>query len=1203
MGYIYHTVTVGLANPVDITPAVAVPEGQSPFADIMLKAATSNDMAVNLTANIIVNLNILKRECNLTRDQLDVKAKSGVIYQISESSDDGVKLTFYLYPVNIKYQSRLVHNDEVVLNCELLHHFNASEADILVDLQAALEGFYLPADLGGLNPHWSNNYAAPLSEGASGPYLREYPGLLVESSEARERKERAICEEGAADGMVIYDFDLGVSRPIASSIQLGEIAENLADGTYKVISFIKIGANIYALKSPDWDSLDYDTDYGAVNLGGIEEVGGGLVTSKYHLPRGLFGRYVVRSKEFYIGRCRKGDDWDAGGATDEYGYFQMVQVVGSAIPESDSHGYKLFKTTSWINPETDVEAASDWRERLFIGESVDDIIVSVEVEYVPPVPSWWYFDANSIGWGGPIPEGPNEFTKNLFIPVRSYVTFEYEVGIGEPMQKPPIRVFKRDRWRKWTNYSENLEGRVDGPGPFDTFNYTYIGDVGEGIEVEPGYYAFGALGEPVITNRQNHPWKSGGGWGETSGFLQDPENRIPPFRLTIEPVEYPIIIQKVAEYDVSNLVAVRDDKIDLDFTDRIDNMFNYEVDKINLTTGVITDLNIVGDKSYYLINDNGDFVFIECTLDIPGGGWSAAFGVNPIGSLVYLMNWNNPPSKIIFRTIDKKSNADSIITFLTSGIYDYKITGLMPDGAEGYLVGIQKKIYTQKQLPFEIQIISWYLDEPGDEGSFPGGKRTGGFILVRGDATDKLKGGDHIRLYVPPYKRSAWDPDKIPPGLVDYEQDRFSYPLKHRVVSVTYLSDENKSNIVIDPPPDRTCAWNTNYSVIENGSAIQHWDSEDTHDIPSVASAKPSVWKVEAERQWVSELWQVPKSALDSLEDDITDLVIRIAQAIDSITETLNPTWSDTYLAYSTELKETEIDITSVELSESVQYLLIRGDNGKYNFVTNEKKDNVEITYDYYTNLPYQFGAGYVWQNGRIYEYNGSLTRLYSDSELPKSYLVGDPAELANGNIVAPIYYDGTVRLVVIDKISATYGAAVRPKELSDNPKFTELLSIPKAFGLVANKEGGTWELGQIGNVAINNLELESNDILDVWEEDNWCEGEPVPRILYGDNGKYPVAISTGQDELDVSNTFVNLDDAKAVYSKREILFNNDNPLLCYKVRLNPNTLDVIRNLGRMFNLDKYEAGEVIGNSNAILYSVDFKLNTGTAICKFVEIS
>ena len=210
MSYIYHTVTVGLANPVDITAAVAVPEGQSPFADIVLKVATTNNMAVNLTARIIVNLALLNRNCGLTKEQLETKARSAVIYQIGESSDDTVKLTFYLYPVNIKYQSRLVHNDEVILSCELLKYYNASEANIPADLQAALEEFYLPADLGVLNPHWISNYAAPLSTGGVGPYLREYPGLLVESAEARERKERAVCGCGAADGMKIYNYDLDV---------------------------------------------------------------------------------------------------------------------------------------------------------------------------------------------------------------------------------------------------------------------------------------------------------------------------------------------------------------------------------------------------------------------------------------------------------------------------------------------------------------------------------------------------------------------------------------------------------------------------------------------------------------------------------------------------------------------------------------------------------------------------------------------------------------------------------------------------------------------------------------------------------------------------------------------------------------------------------------------------------------------------------
>jgi hypothetical protein len=1144
---IYHKIIAGNTNPVDITAACPY------FLDYSMTAGRSK-AHYSFTGKLTdIDVVVAERECGLTTGQLISKLKSGIYYTLY-SGDASISLN--LVATEVTKKTKLVRNDKLDADCQALGYDKLGSTPAAA-IREFLLNFYWPADLSGLNSAIQIDPTRPRITAEPGVHLRDWPGLRVDNGEAQLITEHALADDGAANDNGLWSYDLGVSQPASADIAIGSQVKTLS-GDGKTVAV----RGDYALRGPDWASV---SDYTSPPTSGIVSMDGGVLESDYQPPRALYGTYEIVSREYLIARCDIEDDFDAGASENAYGYWQRVQCIGPVRPQSDPERYKAQAMTPVYTRSTRDYTSTVYgiRERLFITDGLSDII-GVEGSFPD---NYWYFVDNDETLFG-----PNAYRRALYLPVKTRVSLSWGSGgaasANEGLQKPPVLAYRIERGELSTNLGQgNIAGGDYFLGSSDP-SILKVADLSADAEItlDPGWYAIGALGEIVRLNRLQHPtiydWNDD---EDESGRMSKVENRVSSFTLTLEPLE-PCVMNR-ALLDGTSLYCQHHLAKTSDWTKHADTVSEYRSFIYDTGSGAFSEDAAADGQLFYALS-GGTVYTIANPRSEALGDWSYPAGCHQGRGVVKIYDGTS------WRWVDDHLTAspENQISILENGDQDVEVTGVASDGAGGLLLGVRVREPVLEKANVEVRRVDW--DYPDWDGR---GVR-GGFRVV-GDKTELFARGARLRLYVPPYQRGWIDTDEEFEGW--YEQTRWTYPLTQTVVSSTYDSDNNRTWVDVDPPPDQASAFSARACEIQPG-ALQFWDATKEHYTGS-SRAQPEVWIEKRTPAPRCELWHITADALSTEPVGYTV----VATATESVEETVDFTWDSGRQAYTYEI-DRNIDEDSLELDIPHSLNLV---DGKWIVEIARRREGIDIAYDAYSDLPYQLSDDYIYQGGKLYRWTGALSRVYSDHGLPAAPLCGDIVEIETGVYAAPVFLDGSTRMVVIDTLKPNYGKGLKPIELDSDSTWQDILDRYRDIGLICNRNSYTFHYPK--NAAVYPAPtLDTADVVDFREKSYWADSTVVPAVEY-ENGTAPASLSVTQ--ATETSTAVNAADARAYRSTLEYLFTEDGPQKVVTARLNGDTLALADKLGYTCVIP-----DDCGGPTGVLAEVSIDFNAETVTFVFV---
>jgi hypothetical protein len=1199
---------------VDLTRAVV------DWPPVVYRAITSSDMAVNLVVEVAFWLPRLENEIGLTARELKALLDERPL-RISFVVDGAAVVSWGLAARDYTWSSDLMINDKLSITCVTWGFRIAENQDIGAVVAEALSRFHLPADLGALVP-WAAVYrhaaaARYPSLSGGGVHLTEWPGYLVSSGAVAEtgRRETALVSTGAFDGPSVFGFR-GQPRRLGGAIYLGERVESyagLVGGL--VVAAPADGADQYAISTIDWPALEYPGGYpaGLAKTCSVTKSGGGFAVL-LHWPRELVGGYTVRSRAMYLSRCDVDSDYRDSDHDGAFGYFQAGQVVGSAIPPIEPNRFKRYqaKCSSYYETRIDRRPGSEtygeyiryyivsklMRERLFIAEAPDAFLDEDMIPIIDPrYKIWKYQTDNDTGAEGYGYSGPPLFRRNIYLPYRSQVDYEYQSdGAG---QSPPVVAYRRDRpvgWREGgTEDAEPLS-----PGPCDVAGYTRIGELPQVLE--PGWYAFGAWGAAVKADRNTHPTEAPGGparwsggraphWGTKSGFMNESRNKVNSYELTISPLGPVSNCQRSAVVDGVLYFDAAPGSGDyqrpwppaggrprsLAIVDLSTSAVSYEVAPDGLW-----------DRLFVAIDGYLWRASVRYTLP---SGWAGPAGVAPRIPVVEVARGVGA-NRLRWSILGLGTAAEGRpLELISAGLEDYRVTMITDDGAGGLLIGVQVRKRDAVEIDEPVRRASWYLDDPGDGGDeveVPGVKYTwtgyGGTVELGGDHSSALAEDDRVVLYVPAYRRHPAAP----------ATPVYPAPVEMRVVSVSYSEDDDITLVEVDPHPSLAAASDSDRLATPD-TAIQYWDADDDHDYGGGAAlgSDPAarLYRLGGWTPWATRLYRVPAAALGTLSTggavrDASGQMDLVAAPTKTVRTAGELSWDGEQQGYVLELGAQGIDLAGElvckdETGRRLAAAFVRGEAGETRAVMPYFPGEITAEYQVYDGDPYRRAGAYIYQGGRVYRFTaGALVDVFPAERSFAGDVIGDAVE-AGALTYIPIWYGDGPRIIVVSPHVRLTGLATKPRsDVSAATPVSKLLDIPRAFGLVADRRGTTWSFrgipggaaGAVGSPAPP-AEIDEEYILDLWTEANWSgKGGRPPGVRYGDDDFYSPAsylsASPVDNAEDARNWAVNSADAAAAWLRARLFFSNpSDTLIAMTLRMTAESAIFIGGVGQLFTV------------------------------------
>lgn len=557
-----------------------------------------------------------------------------------------------------------------------------------------------------------------------------------------------------------------------------------------------------------------------------------------------------------------------------------------------------------------------------------------------------------------------------------------------------------------------------------------------------------------------------------------------------------------------------------------------------------------------------------------GGFWAASCpaGVEDDFTGIVLMNWNKNSgdwnhtdsdgfalleadfwpkitktfSGYYVDAVGNPMTAQQYYSLFRNGRNNYKVSGIGECRDGGLIIGVQHQVLGNYEHPAEVRRVTFYYDTVGDDGyagtSFCPRK---GAIKVKGDVTDDFAEGVDFLICVPPYKR-YYTQDSI---TTSPDREGVTFPIRHRVVESTYDQETNRTWIICDPPTDYFAI--DDQDLIPTSSVItmcrDFWDSDadnellwtpDTDDSINDFVMKPTMFIPKEETFWRSELWYVSPEevarisqpgfvgkaiytlvATATFEEELTGLETSYEEGIVFID--LNSKYSDSLVV--------EVD---GKIYSSTKYNIINNNDGTKKICFAESLQNVSLTYNVFSDIPYQpepfdfYSPGYalspinftVFQNGAWYRDAGidAITELYPGNNYTMiRSRISDTSLDADGYPTTLVDVNG--RSLIFSALDRPMFPVVVPQDVDETTKQSlvlkwadELLSIYKNGSIV--NIGFQTSLDPLKSANI----LDARFVISPQEKFNLkVEANDISKELY------PFA-SAEETVIDISNYFIN---------------------------------------------------------------------------------
>lgn len=909
-------------------------------------------------------------------------------------------------------------------------------------------------------------------------------------------------------------------------------------------------------------------------------------TSSINYSSMYYQKRTLLSSSMFISRCEKDSNWDSYDLQD-FGWYYHVQSIGPCYPpNANRKTIDIYYDSEPDDPSGGGSHCAIARERWFIKEDVSDFLILTDE---PDEPRWKY-NTDSQGTSHVGEQVSVDFITPIYIqqPTKVSYTFVDEPEVSPYYQKGSSKSeLKIMRWnldRRSNQEKYLIDGNLDQintpPGMISIGDYHSISTEEETV-IEPGWYGFAIFSEEIKLNRGQHPTltvDSGRGWEEGSGPFSYTENKVNQFKLILEPLNNEPIQQKAVSLDDSYAAFVERGYIN-----------NYTM-PYSIINGIpYQDLTIVnldipnGDTKYSSFFDSKISVHINSSYQhllkhtngklycayiyypdisskkindaLPEGcywNWSCAYGVNETAPAIIIKDITNRDGDWKYdSTLDHRyfvesdlqpnpyhpignydiQARDTLENILNNGKNDYIIDSLGEASDGGLLLSVQIKNNPYRAINTKVNKVGWFysdIDDGGWDSTF--WRPIQGFVKISGNAESLgLSVGDVISLYVPPTYRTD--------GRVS---NQLTYPVYHKIVSISYDELSIQSTIVIDPPPDCHSIFGvgTNKVGIDDW-ALEYYNEESTNIIsdPIYCSiTKPAIFKKIEEKERISQLWWIPITELRNTDGWVGKVNYSIIdQAYKSWEETVTSTYEEG--THSIVIKANVISNTIVlkKDNKNIKFTLVSGDEKK--IYLDKAISDATLTYDYYCVDPYIFvnlseppalPLGYCWHDGRYMriEWSGESSSYILNNAYEEYTNYKYPIDVKS-DMINNISLDGIIAQAYINDEPVTLYSSefqtqpvIVPQNYESNTTQDEILKVINTLNYY-------WFVPDSSFMEVMKI-IQSNEfnyIGDFWLEHRF----PGTKYTYtvGDNTYtlYSSVGTKGFKEVDLTDTIINLAD------------------------------------------------------------------------------